>query len=398
MQAEALRRRGVDVLLVTSDQHPESDAARDYELVLDPRLRRAATWPATLAAWRRVREYRPDVVIAELVADPRWIALAGSAPRVQLVHDDRPHDPGEQWWPAYTRAVFERWGASSAATVTYSDYVAAGSPPGATWPAPACMFCRFPATSHPAPGSSARRPRRPPRLRDDRPAPPYKNVDVVLEAWQRHVAGDGWRGDDLVLIGDGPVAPAPYRSTPGGAPASTATRTSSRHWPPRRVRSPTTGSPRRAACSAVDAAGCHADCFHGRWPARIPAAGLPPGRCRRRRRTRQRIRRTGRSIHRGAARSRRSEPLREQIRRRPGRGWVARRHHRGAGRSLAGSVHSRADRAYHQGGAVTREPVGALQLDDLSISAVQGDVFELPPQIRREEFDPCGGIRPRRRR
>ena len=73
VQAEALRRRGVDVLLVTSDQHPESDAARDYELVLDPRIRRAATWPATLAAWRRIREYRPDVVIAEMVSDPRWI-------------------------------------------------------------------------------------------------------------------------------------------------------------------------------------------------------------------------------------------------------------------------------------------------------------------------------------
>ena len=34
VQAEALRQRGVDVLLVTSDRHPESDAARDYELVL----------------------------------------------------------------------------------------------------------------------------------------------------------------------------------------------------------------------------------------------------------------------------------------------------------------------------------------------------------------------------
>jgi glycosyltransferase involved in cell wall biosynthesis len=33
----------------------------------------------------------------------------------------------------------------------------------------------------------------------------YKNVDVVLEAWQRHVAGDGWRGEDLVFIGDGPA-------------------------------------------------------------------------------------------------------------------------------------------------------------------------------------------------
>ena len=109
VQVEGLRRQGVDVLLVTSDRHPESDAARDYELVLDPRFRRAATWPATLAAWRRIREYRPDVVIVEMVADPRWIALAGRAPRVQLVHDHRPHDPAERP-PAYKRAVFDRWG------------------------------------------------------------------------------------------------------------------------------------------------------------------------------------------------------------------------------------------------------------------------------------------------
>ena len=50
LQVEALRQRGADVLLVTSDQHPESDAARDYELVLDPRFRSTSTWPATLAA------------------------------------------------------------------------------------------------------------------------------------------------------------------------------------------------------------------------------------------------------------------------------------------------------------------------------------------------------------
>jgi hypothetical protein len=33
---------------------------------------------------------------------------------------------------------------------------------------------------------------------------------------------------------------------------------------------------------------------------------------------------------------------------------------------------------------VTREPVGALQSDDGSISAVHGDACELPEQIRRE--------------
>ncbi len=96
VQAEALRERGVDVLLVTSDQHPESDGARDYELVLDPRCRAASTWPATLAALSRIREYRPHVVIAELVRDPRWIALAGLAPRTQLVHDGGLHDTAER--------------------------------------------------------------------------------------------------------------------------------------------------------------------------------------------------------------------------------------------------------------------------------------------------------------
>ncbi|MEY2518239.1 MAG: hypothetical protein QOJ89_5603, partial [bacterium] len=124
VQVEALQRRGADVLLVTCDLHPESDAPRDYELVLDPRFLTAATWPASIAAWRRIREYRPHVVVAELVRDPRWIALAGRVPRVQLVHDDRPHDAIEER-PAYERAVFDRWGARSAATIVYSDYVAA---------------------------------------------------------------------------------------------------------------------------------------------------------------------------------------------------------------------------------------------------------------------------------
>jgi len=113
VQAEELRVRGIDVLLVTTDQHPESDKARDYELVLDPRFRTASTWPAALAAERRIREHRPDVVIAELVRDPRWIALAGRAPRIQLVHDERRDNGGPQR-RVYARAVFNRWGSRSA--------------------------------------------------------------------------------------------------------------------------------------------------------------------------------------------------------------------------------------------------------------------------------------------
>lgn len=202
VQAEALIRRGADVLLVTSDQHPESDAARDYELVLDPRFRTGASWLPTLKAWRRIRAYRPDVVIAELVRDPRWIALAGWAPRIQLVHDDRPHDPDEQL-PAYERAVFDRWGARSAATITYSNYVAT-----------AVAAHRYVAGTpvHVVPlAGDVDLPRIPPFVGPEGRHDfvvfgrlnPYKNVDVVLQAWQRHVLGGSWRGDNLILLGAG---------------------------------------------------------------------------------------------------------------------------------------------------------------------------------------------------
>lgn len=202
VQTEALLRRGADVLLVTSDQHPESDTARDYELVLDPRFRTTATWPPTLKARRRVREYRPDIVIAELVRDPRWIALAGRAPRIQLVHDDRPHDPGEEL-PGYERAVMDRWGAGSAATITYSNYVAA---------AVATRRDVAGTPVHVLPLASDLDPDLvPPFVNPDGRRDfvmfgrlnPYKNADVVLEAWRRHAAGGGWRGDNLVLIGAG---------------------------------------------------------------------------------------------------------------------------------------------------------------------------------------------------
>ncbi|WP_197495341.1 glycosyltransferase family 4 protein [Mycobacterium kyorinense] len=202
VQAEALRRCGVEVLLVTSDQHPESDTARDYELVLDPRFRTAATWPAWFAAWRRIRRYSADVVITELVRDPRWIALAGRAPRVQLVHDDQPHDAVEQR-PAYERAVFDRWGAGSAATITYSQHVACAV--AARRDTAGTRMHVVPLTSDLDPALT------PPLVRPDGRRDfvmigrlnPYKNLDVVLQAWQRHVTGDAWHGDDLVLIGDG---------------------------------------------------------------------------------------------------------------------------------------------------------------------------------------------------
>lgn len=199
---EALVRRGVEVLLVTSDQHPESGEARDYELVLDPRFRTASTWPITFTARRRIRDWEPDVVITELVRDPRWMAFAGRTPRVQLVHDDRAHDSAEQR-PLYERAVFDRWGARSAATVVFSNYVAQAAV--ARRDVAATRLYTVPLTSDLSPALV-----KPPMRAADRRdfvligrLNPYKNIDVVLSAWEQHVNGTGWRGDDLVLMGEG---------------------------------------------------------------------------------------------------------------------------------------------------------------------------------------------------
>lgn len=204
VHVEALRRRGVEVLLMTSDEHPESGTARDYEFVLEPRERAASSWPHTVAAWNEVRDYRPDVVIAESVCNARWMALASGAPRIQLVHDHRGTDPVRHR-PFLKRAVFDRWGARSAATITYSSYVAA---------AVATRRDVIGTPVHVLPLASDLDPTLVPPLADPEARRdfvmvgrlhPYKNIDVVLQAWQQHVDGGSWRGDELVLIGDGPL-------------------------------------------------------------------------------------------------------------------------------------------------------------------------------------------------
>ena len=217
VQAERLRARGIDVLLVTTDQHPESDGARDYELVLDPGFRTASTWPAALAAQRRIRKYRPDIVIVESVRDPRWIALAGRAPRIQLVHDERRDDGRRR--KVLARTLFDKWGVRSAATVTYSNFAAI---------AVAARHDVVGTDVHVVPLCSDLDPTLvppfvgPEERRDFVVAGrlnSHKNIDVVLEAWQRHVDGGSWRGDELLLIGVGPLTirtlPAYVRWRPG---------------------------------------------------------------------------------------------------------------------------------------------------------------------------------------
>ena len=229
-------------------------------------------------------------MIAELVRDPRWIALAGRAPRIQLVHDERRDDGRAS--ASLTHVPYSTGGAArSAATATYSNYAAIAV-----------------ATRRDVAGTSVHVV---PLCSDLDPelVPPFvgpegrhdfvvagrlsshKNIDVVLEAWQRHVDGDGWRGDELLLIGDGPLTirtlPAYVRWRPGSyryadvVTTLAAAKGSVVHY-------------RAASQSGVQVLsmqlGVMPDRFSGRWAAGIPAPGLSPGRGRRRRRAGCRIR------------------------------------------------------------------------------------------------------------
>jgi glycosyltransferase involved in cell wall biosynthesis len=196
VHVDALHNQGAECLLVTSDRHPESDAARDYELVLDPRPKDPASWRPLRRALATARAFRPDVVVVELVWDPRWLAFARLAPVVHLIHDDRPHDPTEER-PGWQRALFARWTRRAARVVAFSEYVQTALADRGVRAEVVPLTSDLPFAAVPA---------RPAERRDVvllGRIGPYKNIPVAFDAWRTHVAGPAWRGDRLVVIGDG---------------------------------------------------------------------------------------------------------------------------------------------------------------------------------------------------
>ncbi|REK71123.1 hypothetical protein DX116_17420 [Aeromicrobium endophyticum] len=196
IHADALRSVGHEVRLVTSDQHPESGPARDDEWVLDPRPKQASTYRPFWRVQREVRAYAPDVVVAELVRDPRWLALATGAPRIDVVHDDRPHDAGEQL-PRWERTLFDRWRSRADLTIFFSEFVA----DQVDRPLRALVPLSSDVADADVPGLVDAAGRRDFVLSGRLNG--YKNIPVALEAWRLHRDGPHFRGDELVLIGDG---------------------------------------------------------------------------------------------------------------------------------------------------------------------------------------------------
>jgi glycosyltransferase involved in cell wall biosynthesis len=200
---DALHDAGHDCRLVTSDQHYQPMTARAYERVLDPRPRDPRTIAPLLRVHAEMRRWRPDVVVVELVWDPRWVLLANLAPLVHLIHDDQPHDatearPGWQW------SLFNHFTNRSARTVTFSEYVADRLAPQLRRPAAVVPLTSDVADIEVPPTPSVRRD----FVLYGRMSP-YKNVPVVLRAWREHLGSGTHRGDRLLLLGDGELDIAP---------------------------------------------------------------------------------------------------------------------------------------------------------------------------------------------
>ncbi|MHA3702422.1 glycosyltransferase [Jatrophihabitans sp. YIM 134969] len=205
VQVDALAARGVETLLITSDQHPETrGAARPDEIVVRPSPKRPASWPEFRQAWQQARQFAPDVVVAELVRDPRWSVFARLAPVVHAVHDDEPHDVSERP-PPWTRAVEGTWQRSAAQTVVFSEYVADVMAVRGVEATVVPLTSDLPDTAVPelVPADRRRDVVLVGRLL------PYKNAPVAFAAWERHRTGPAFRGDRLVLVGGGDPGPLP---------------------------------------------------------------------------------------------------------------------------------------------------------------------------------------------
>jgi glycosyltransferase involved in cell wall biosynthesis len=195
VHVEALQDAGHECLLVTSDQHYEKMEPLPYERVLDPRPKDPRTIGPLLGTVSEAKKWRPDVVVVELVWDPRWLLLARLAPMVHLVHDDAPHDETELR-PAWQRRLFSRFSNRATRVVAFSDYVAAQLP--------------YPASVVPL-TSDVREKDLPAEAAERHDfvlygrMSPYKNVPVALRAWEQHLTSGQHQGDRLILLGDGPL-------------------------------------------------------------------------------------------------------------------------------------------------------------------------------------------------
>lgn len=197
--ADGLRAHGHEVMVLTSPMHFDPPPVHADDVVLTRPWRSAAGAREFAAVRRAVHDFAPDVAIAEIVRDPRYLALApAGVPLVVTTHDAVAHDRANRT-PVMRRLAQEVLVRRADLEVCFSDQVAealgARRHPVTVVPLTSEMPEALTPELVPADG------RRDFLVVGRLSA--YKNIPTVLEAYRRHQASPHYRGDRLVLVGGG---------------------------------------------------------------------------------------------------------------------------------------------------------------------------------------------------
>lgn len=196
---DELVRLGHEVALVTTERHFERQEQRPYELLVEGAPKQPASWPGVLRVLAAARRFRPDVVVAEEFHDPRLLPLLRLAPVGTLVHDDAPHDHTHVK-SLHHRIVFRQVSVRADLRITFSEFVADAvrrRADGAVTTVPLPSE----AGEHQVPPFVTARERR--DVVQLGRIGPYKNLPGTFEGWAEHVRSPGYRGDRLIVLGDG---------------------------------------------------------------------------------------------------------------------------------------------------------------------------------------------------
>lgn len=202
--AQGLRDRGHETMTVTAPLHFDPPPPLSGDVLLQANWRSRAGSAEFAEARRAVAGFRPDVVVTEVGRDPRFAALVlglRGVPVVLTTHDAEPHDAAHRP-PLLRHAAGALLTRRADVDVVFSDYVARrwrelhpGTRPLHVLP----LASELPESQVPAlVGPDERR-----DVLVVGRLNPYKNLDFVLRVWRRHQSSPAYRGDRLVVVGDG---------------------------------------------------------------------------------------------------------------------------------------------------------------------------------------------------
>lgn len=197
--ADGLRELGHDVSVISSEMHFDPPPLHADDVLVRHPWRSVAGAREFVAMRRLVRDRRPDVVVSEVMRDPRYLGLVpGGVPLALTTHDAVAHDAANRT-PFMRRVTGRGLERRADLEVCFSRYVAREVGP----------------RSHPVevlPLTSEMAETATPRLvgpADRRDfyvvgrLSAYKNIATVIDAYRRHQESPAYRGDRLVLVGGG---------------------------------------------------------------------------------------------------------------------------------------------------------------------------------------------------